>query len=303
MFIKKDSKLRQTVKAHIPKDWLTDIRISYRILVESAKGIYQTGLINFAIIATMAAILVIFGGIFRTTLSISSMVGDMGKVLEISAYLKEGTNATVAENKIRALEHVKKTEFISKQASWADLKQQIDMPDVSNPLPDTLRIEIDNPKNIEKVMQALKSMDSIEDMSYAKDLVQKFQMVNKISHTVTLVVIIISCILTITVINNTIELVIQSRKEEIEIMRLMGVSNWYIKFPLVLQGATYGFCGALIAIWPVGKVNFYLRNLHDFLQTGYQPYMQPLTVFAVLFLGIAFSAGGSYLSIKKHLEA
>lgn len=298
----KKNKLRQKVKAHLPKDWLTEIRISYRILIETFKGIAQTGLINIAIVTTMAAILTIFGCIFRTTLTISCIVNEMGSILEISAYLKPNSDVNSTVRQIREFEHVKQVKFVPKENSWAELKREIDVPDVTNPLPDTLHIKIDNPKNIEKVMANLKPISEIDDMSYAKDLVQKFQMINQISHTVTLMVIVISCILTITVINNTIELVIQSRKDEIEIMRLMGVNNWYIKFPLVLQGAIYGFVGAIIAIVPVNLMQTYLLKAHSFFMIPSYIFAQPLTIFLILFLGIAFSAGGSFLSIKKHLE-
>ena len=81
-------RIRQKVKSHIPKDWLTEIRITYRILMETAKGISQTGLINVAIITTMAAILTIFGVLFRFTLSLSTFASELGNVLEISVYLK-----------------------------------------------------------------------------------------------------------------------------------------------------------------------------------------------------------------------
>ena len=296
------SRLKQKVKSHLPKDWLTEIRIAYRICIETIKGVAQAGLINIAIITTMAAILTIFGAIFRTTLSVSSMVGAMGSVLEISAYLKPNADINQTVKQIKDLKHVKGVKYISREASWAELKREIEMPDVQNPLPDTLHIKVDDPKNIEQVMHEIKPVQGVADLSYAKDLVTKFQMINKISHTITLVVVIIACILTITIINNTIELVIQSRKEEIEIMRLMGVSNWYIKSPLVLQGAIYGFLGALVAIIPINIVQSYLQKMHEFFMMPAYSYSQGLVVFSVLLIGVAFSAGGSFMSIKKHLQ-
>ena len=108
--------------------------------------------------------------------------------------------------------------------------------------------------------------------------------------------------LTIAIINNTIELVIQSRKEEIEIMRLMGVSNWYIKTPLILQGAVYGFLGALVAIIPIDVVQNYIIKMHEFFMISIDPLAQFAVLFSVLVLGVAFSSIGSFLSIKKHLQ-
>lgn len=296
------NRLKQKVKSHLPKDWLTEIRITYRIIIETIKGVAQAGLINIAIITTMAAILTIFGAIFRTTLSVSSMVSAMGSVLEISAYLKPDADINQTVKQIKELSHVQGVKYISRETSWAELKREIEMPDVQNPLPDTLHIKVDDPKNIEQVMHELKPISGVADLSYAKDLVTKFQMINKISHTITLVVVIIACILTITIINNTIELVIQSRKEEIEIMRLMGVSNWYIKSPLVLQGAIYGFMGALVAIIPINIVQGYLQKMHEFFMMPAYSYSQGLVVFSILLIGVLFSAGGSFMSIKKHLQ-
>ncbi len=131
------------------------------------------------------------------------------------------------------------------------MKREIEMPDIDNPLPDVLRVKVDNMKNIDAIMTGVKKLPDIQDMGYAKELAQKAETLNRISHTVTLVVMFVASLLTITIINNTIQLVIQSKKDEIEIMRLMGVSNWYIKCPLVLQGAIYGFLGALLAVVPI----------------------------------------------------
>ena len=145
--------------------------------------------------------------------------------------------------------HVEKITIIPKADSWSKLKNEMSLPNIENPLPDTLHVKVDSPENIQPIFDHIKTIPAVEDMSYAKDLASKIELVNHVVKTITLVVIGIMALLTITIINNTIQLVIQSRKEEIEIMRLMGVSNWYIKCPLVLQGAIYGFLGALLACY------------------------------------------------------
>ena len=115
-------------------------------------------------------------------------------------------------------------------------------------------------------------------------------------------VIIISAALTITIINNTIQLVIQSRKDEIEIMRLMGVSNWYIKTPLIMQGAFYGFVSSVIAVFPLSWVQGLLINVHKFFLIPTPIYAQNIVIITLLLIGTAFGAIGSFLSIKKHLQ-
>ncbi|MBQ8635727.1 ABC transporter permease [bacterium] len=298
----KNQNLKQKVKSHIPKDWMSEIRITYRIAMETFKGIKQTGFVNIVIITTIAAILTIFGSIFRGTLALNSFVTSMGSALEISVYLSQDADANDTITRIKELKHVEKVTFISKEASWIKMKKEMDVPDIINPLPDTLHVKLDSTENISTVMDDLKTVPGVEDTGYAKDLVQKFEMVNAIINTATLVFVIIVCILTIAIINNTIELVIQSRKEEIEIMRLMGVSNWYIKTPLILQGAIYGFLGALVAIIPIDIVQKYIIDMHEFFMIPIDPLAQFTVLFSVLTLGVAFSSVGSFLSIKKHLQ-
>ncbi len=294
--------IKQKVKSHIPKDWMSEVRITYRIAIETIKGIARAGIVNIAIITTIAAILTIFGSIFRVTLALDTFANSMGSALEISAYLSPEADVDAAIQNIKKLEHVKGVSFISKEASWIQLKKEIDVPDIANPLPNTLHVKLDSTKNIIPVMASLKTIKGIDDTSYAKDLIQKFEMINAIINTATVVFVGIVCILTIAIINNTIELVIQSRKEEIEIMRLMGVSNWYIKTPLVLQGAIYGFLGALVAVIPIDIVQGYIIKIHEFFMISINPLAQFFVLFSVMVLGVAFGAIGSFLSIKKHLQ-
>ena len=294
--------IKKKVKAHIPKDWLKELRIVYRISLETIYGIKRTGWINLAIITTMAAILTIFGSLFRFTLSLNSFVHELGNVLEISVYVKSDTNTENLAKEIRQLEHVERVKIIPKEKSWSDLKREFDVPNIENPLPDTQHVKVDKPENINTVFTKIKTYNGVEDLNYAQDIAKKMQFFNNVIHTITLVVVILVAILTITIINNTIQLVIQSRKEEIEIMRLMGVSNWYIKIPLIMQGAIYGFLGALISLVPLNAVNNGLINVHKFFMVP-APVLANNTVILVLFIiAVGFGAGGSMLSIKKHLQ-
>ena len=206
------SRIKQKVKSHIPKDWLTEVRILYRMLMETFKGIIQAGLINIAIITTMAAILTIFGALFRSSLSMQSIVNALGSTLQISAYLSPNADKEQVINDIKGLEHVKDIKFISKEKAWNNLKKDIDVPDIENPLPDTLHVKVDMVNNMDAVMYGVKKVQGVSDTGYAKDWVKKFQTLNKVSHTVTVLVVIVACLLTITLINNTLQLVIQSIK-------------------------------------------------------------------------------------------
>lgn len=294
--------LKKQVKKHIPKDWLCEIRIAYRIVMEAVNDLKRTGIVNVIIITTMAAILTIFGILFRFTLSISSFAEELGNVLEISVYLKHNAEPSIVKDRIREIKHVKGVNLITKEDAWKGLKKELNLGEMDNPLPDTLRVKVDKPDNITEVSNSIKTINGVDDMGYTKELAKKIQIMTHVANTTMFFVIIISAALTVTIINNTIQLVIQARKEEIEIMRLMGVSNWYIKTPLVIQGAFYGFVSSIIAALPLYGVQDLLLNMHRFFRIPSPEYAQNIVIISLIIIGTTFGAIGSLLSIKKHLH-
>jgi cell division transport system permease protein len=297
-----NKKLKSNVKKHIPKDWWCELRILYRLGLETLNDIIRTGWVNVIIVTTMAAILTIFGACFRSALSISSFSKELGSALEISVYLKSNTQPQEIKKEIQQIEHVEEISIIPKADSWQKLKTEMSLPNIDNPLPDTLHVKVDNPENLQPVFDNIKKIGAVEDMSYAKDLATKIELVNHVVKTLTLIVIAIMGLLTITIINNTIQLVIQSRKDEIEIMRLMGVSNWYIRFPFIMQGAFYGFSGSLLALIPLTYVQNGLENVHKFFMIPAPTNAQSIVVLVMFSMSILFGAVGSFWCIKKHLQ-
>lgn len=294
--------LKSNVKKHIPKDWLCELRILYRLGKETLGDIIRTGWVNVVIITTMAAILMIFGACFRTALSISAFSKELGSALEISVYLKNHAEISEVKKEIQQIEHVETITVIPKTESWSKLKTEMSLPNIENPLPDTLHVKVDSPESLQPVFDNIKKIRAVEDMSYAKDLAAKIELVNHVLKTITLIVIAIMALLTITIINNTIQLVIQSRKEEIEIMRLMGVSNWYIRFPFIMQGAFYGFTGSLLAMFPLNYIQNGLVNVHKFFMIPSPANAQNIVLIVMFSMSILFGAVGSFWCIKKHLQ-
>ncbi len=293
--------IKETVKKHIPQRHLASIRILYRMCMETIYGIRRTGLINIAIIAAMAAILTIFGALFRTSFSLGSIVDKLGDAFEISVYLKPNIDPVYMSSRLKEVEHVKKISIKTKEQAWEEMNKDMDVSGMENPLPDTLHITVDDPVNITAVCDEIKKVSGIENMSYAQEIAKKLQTITNVFNTVTILVLITVAMLTIIIINATIQLVIHTRKEEIEIMRLMGVSNWYIKIPLILQGAFYGFSGALISLIPLNTVQNGLTRLHIFINIPQSEFAMNIVILCLFIMAIFFSAGGSLLSIKKHL--
>ncbi len=296
--------IKSQVKRHIPKGWLSELRITYRVIMEAVNDIRRTGLVmNFIIITLIAAILTIFGALFRTAISSTKLANSLENVLEISVYVKPNVDAKLVKEQIEQIKEVKRITLIPKEKSWKEFQGTLGIAMTENPLPDVLRVKVKKPADTIPVLNKIKSTcTGVEDVGYAKELGQKVQFITHIINMTAVVSVIVVALLTITIINNTIQLVIQSRKEEIEIMRLMGVSNRYIRVPFILQGAFYGCVAGFIAIIPLNVVQGVLLKVHTFAMVPSPPLAQNFVIAALMIIGIVFGAGGSWLSIKKHLQ-
>lgn len=284
------------------KNLITDIRIMFRIIAEMVKLLTQAGWMNLVVITTMAAILSIFGVLFRTSLTMSSFINQIGSDLEISVYVKDNANTKDAIFRIKSLPEVSRVRLTTKDKAWAEMKKQMQVPNIKNPLPDTLHVKVKKQEYSAPVIEKIKKMDEVEDVRFTKDLADRIRIASDIGKAVTLVVLLILGGLTMFVISNTVNLAIQSKKTEIEIMRLMGVYNWYIRAPFILQGGLYGFVGAILALIPLNLMQGYLNKMAAFLGLTNSDIALYLVMFSVFVLGVLVGAGGSLISVRKYLK-
>ena len=290
------------MKKHARKNLITDLRIMLRIIAEMVKLLTQAGWMNLVVITTMAAILSIFGALFRSSLAVSSFIDQIGTDLEISVYVKNSANTKDAIYKIKALPEVSRVSLTTKEKAWEQMKQQMKVPDIANPLPDTLHVKVKKQEYSQSVIEKVKKFDEVEDVRFMKDLADKIKVASDIGKAITLVVLFILGGLTMFVISNTINLAIQSKKTEIEIMRLMGVYNWYIRAPFILQGGLYGFAGAILALIPLKFIQGYLDNMAAFLGLVNGTGALYVVMLSIFILGVIVGAGGSLISVRKYLK-
>ena len=290
------------MKKQVKKNLITDLRIMFRIIAETIKLLTQAGWMNLVVITTMAAILSIFGVLFRTSITVSSFINQIGSDLEISVYVKDNANTKDAIFRIKSLPEVSRVRLTTKEAAWEEMKKQMKVPNMKNPLPDTLHVKVKKQEYSAPVIEKIKKMDEIEDVRFTKNLADKIKVASDIGKAVTLVVLIILGGLTMFVISNTVNLAIQSKKTEIEIMRLMGVYNWYIRAPFIFQGGLYGFAGAILALIPLNITQGYLDEMAAFLGLTNSDWALYIVMFSVFVLGVLVGAGGSLISVKKYLK-
>lgn len=285
------------------------LRILFRIMRETTIGLRRSGWSNWLVVSILAVALTIFGGVLQTTMAIKDVVSSWGSQLEISAYLKDGFEPQKVAKTVSQLPDVQLVEIVPKEVAWAEMQANYKVAALSNPLPNTLHVKLASVDAVEKTADRLKALSSIEHIRFPLKVARNLNRVRQFLEIAGFVVTGALSAATLVVIGNTIHLVIESRQREIEILSLTGVSPWYIKGPLILQGASYGLAAASIAgsvlFGLVSYMNPYLHEqLGSFLpmsSAGTDINLLP-TFVVVLTLGVAVGAGGSAWTSGKYIK-
>jgi cell division transport system permease protein len=288
---------------------MKQLRIIKSIIIETLLGLRQSGWSNWLVISILAIALTIFGGILQVTMSLQNLVSSWGSQLEISAYLKDDNDPKVIANEIKQIPGVESIEIIPKEIAWQDMQKSLHVASVVNPLPNTLHIKVISSNNVEDVASRIKLLGSVEHVRFPLKVARRLNQFRQFIEIAGLALTAALTLATLTVIGNTIHLVIQARQREIEILSLMGVSPSYIKSPLILQGASYGAISGLLAIAVLWAAHLYINPLITEQLLGIAPLVSKsmevsiLQTFAMLMsLGVAVGAGGSWWTSGRYIK-
>ncbi len=280
----------------------SEFRIAVRILEETWGGLRRSAWMNLVIVITMASILSIFGSLLAFFLETQNFIASVGAGVQISAYLKDSADVGTVRQQIQALPHISKIETVSREQAWEEMKATYDVPDIPNPLPATLHVLTSDSSYIEDVAKKITAIEGVETVSFAKNVLQKLETFSRILSAVGMSLTSFFGLLTLFIISNTIHLLIEARGREIEILRMMGVSNWYIRLPFFLQGATYGLVGSVIACFPLSFVELTMAQIFEKFDYTISSQNQPMIIMTMLIIGIIVGSGGAMVSIHRYLK-
>jgi cell division transport system permease protein len=288
---------------------MRQLRIVAQLVLETRLGMKRSGWSNWLVIGILAVALTIFGGILQLTMTLKNVVNSWGSQVEISAYLKDGFDARQVARDASQLQNVSLIEIVPKEVAWEQMQQSFKVASLDNPLPNTLHVKVASVDYVERVADSLKAMEGVEHVRYPLKVAHS---INRFRHFLEVAGIVITAALsaaTLIVIGNTVHLVIEARNREIEILSLMGVSPWYIKGPLVLQGAAYGMGAAILAMLILASMHIYidsyvqeqLVSFMPILPQGVEYGMWP-TFLIMLSLGVVVGAGGSAWTSGRYIK-
>ena len=293
----------------------------FRIIGRSFRDAFKSVFRNFSL--SMASILcaTITLLVVAVSLVIAGNVEDVTKNLEkeltIVVYLEKNATEEDAEflkSTITAMNNVESVTYKSKE-EWKNEMSEYDSSYGSlfdnyseNPLLDSFVVYVKDVKSLESVTNDIKKLDNIESASYGKDAVTTIVSVFDLIEKVTLVVVIALIFVTAFLITNTIKLTIYSRRNEIEIMRLVGSSNIAIKLPFVIEGFVIGLLGSIIPIIitiygyiiAYDRLNGYV--IVELIKLASPYYFVFYIALIIMALGSLIGMVGSLLAVRKYLK-
>lgn len=276
--------------------------------------------VSLLAVITISVSLTLLGLFFVVVINITGLTEDLGSRLEVVAYLKDDSSdelLTGLEGEIKRFPEVREVVYISKEDALLSLKKGLaEDPSIldgieGNPLPASfvirLREGFQNSGGIKDVTGRLRRIDSIEDLQYGGEWLERFSVfvsVIKFGGAALGIGLVISIML---IVSNTIRLTIQTRMDEIEVMRLVGATPLFIKMPFFIEGAILGIIGAFFANLVLASVKWLVEyNLGNDLKLLFGGSVDLLPYQAVVGLfssGILFGLIGSILSLWRFSKA
>ncbi|WEG13602.1 permease-like cell division protein FtsX [Pullulanibacillus sp. KACC 23026] len=288
---------------------------------ESFKSLARNGWMTFASISSVTVALLLVGVFLTVMLNLNNIAQQVENNVEVRVFIDNtATPAQQQELKanIQKIKNVKSITFLSKEEGLKELIKDMgsdsdvfkSLEGSQNPLPDAYVIKTYEPKQTIAVASAIQKLQYVDSVRYGKGIVEKLFKVIDVARNVGIVLILGLLFTSIFLIANTIKLTIVSRQKEIEIMKLVGATNSFVRWPFFLEGFVLGVVGALIPSCIIGLGYHELYTL--FINNNYQSYVFiklipfkqlvfQLTILLVV-IGGCIGVWGSTNSIRKFLK-
>nr|WP_327796058.1 permease-like cell division protein FtsX [Tetragenococcus halophilus] len=292
------------------------LRNFFQHVLESLKSLRRNGWMTVSSVTAVTVTLTLLGAFLVIILNTVKLAQDMENNVEVSVYVNYETDEDEKEelkNNLEEIPHVESIDFSSKdeelarvQASYGD---SWDLFDQDNPLLDVFIVKADDPQYVEDITEEANGMtEYVHDASYGEDLSDKIFSIAQRTRTWGLIGSVVLIIVAIFLISNTIRMTILTRKQEIQIMRLVGAKNGYIRWPFFLEGGWIGLIGSIIPIILMYAgynkvyelVNPILeRSNYSLLQPGSFNWQMSLLLAVI---GIVIGSVGSAFSMRRFLK-
>lgn len=286
------------------------------------KNIGRNKMFSLASMATMAACIFMFGIFYILVFNINAMVKEAEESVAVTVFFDEGISETQIQDigaDIEQRQEVREIVFVSADEAWESFKdvyfegnEEYATGFSDNPLANSANYEIylKDVSQQAKLVEYLEGIDGVRDVKQSQSVADTLTEFNKILSLVSGGVILILLCVAIFLINNTVRVGIEVRKEEIGIMKLIGATDYLVRAPFIVEGVIIGLIGAaipLIGLYLIyGKVVDYVATEYSFIGSLIE-FLPPAEIFNSLvpiglILGVGIGFVGSMFTIRKHLK-
>lgn len=265
---------------------------------------------------TLGFSLAIFSLFAFVITNLNGIVKSWGDRTQVIAYLKDdpGASPGALKEKILRMDGVRSAEFVSKDKALGELRLELKGHEGilegvdSNPLPASFEIKVKEeyiePARLAAVVSGLKAQAWVEEVQYSKEWAEKLASFLRFIKLTAATIGVFLGAATLFIISNTIRLAVYARREEIEIMKLVGASDTYVKAPFVIEGVIQGVFGGLLAmgILVVGRAVI-MGQVPPYLRFALEmPYPVPVFVAVLAASGVVMGVAGSLISMNRFLK-
>ncbi|MEK7284333.1 MAG: permease-like cell division protein FtsX [Chloroflexota bacterium] len=289
------------------------------VITASWQGFWRNPVMSVASTLTVALMLLLFAFFLVTDRGLQSAVALLESKVELVAYL--GDDAKVSDilalkGRIERDPAVLRVEYVSKDEAFQRLKEisarRADLGPIedvgSNPLPASLEVKLGSAQESRRIALALRDEVGngvITDVIDNPQVVEKLLTITRVLSFGGLAVLAMMLVVTLFVIVNTIRIAVHARRDEIEIMKLVGATDWFVRWPFILEGMLVGAFGAFVAlsilIAAAGPVTSALIGFLDILPVSLGPNFLAQLVGGILGFALLVGAGGATISVRTHL--
>lgn len=284
-------------------------------LKRAVQGFWRNGVMSLAATATMTLMLLLLAGFWVVQTGLTAGIEFVEQKVQVVAYLKEDVSAAdivAAQARVRALPEVAQVDYVSKDQAAADFRAreaQAGHEDLTayldtNPFPASLQVRLEDPQRYGTVVDLLATEPIVDRVNPVQSVVDRLLTVTSVLRTGEIIVLGLVGLTALFIIVNTIRLAVVARAAEIEIMRLVGASDAFVRWPFVFEGALVGLLGSLLTL---GLFALVADPMSGVLTSFFQVLplrlgsLQRDVVVLVLGTGVGLGTIGAWLSVRSYL--
>jgi cell division transport system permease protein len=283
---------------------------------EALSSLKRNGLMSFASVTTVALSLLILGMFLVMVLNLNNMASTLESQVQISVYLQDGlTDLEMREvgTRITKIPGVVQVNFVGKEEAMSRFKERLGEQQgllnalgETNPLPNAFEVKVDKTERVKAAAQAMMQFKGVENAKFGQEVVEQLFALTKMVRIFGLIIIVFLALAALFIISNTIRITVFARRKEIGIMKYVGATNWFIRWPFLLEGMMLGFGGALVAVLFLNETyGVLIHQVYESLAflplIPQYPFITNISV-VLLVTGTVIGALGSTISLRRYMR-